>query len=30
MFPQNVGRIAVDGVLDANDYYATEWLSVFQ
>ncbi|KAJ6451753.1 hypothetical protein C8R45DRAFT_1065341 [Mycena sanguinolenta] len=25
MFPQNVGRVVIDGVMDSEDYYATKW-----
>ncbi|KAJ6480976.1 TAP-like protein-domain-containing protein [Mycena sanguinolenta] len=25
MFPQHVGRLVIDGVMDAEDYYATKW-----
>ncbi|KAJ6481027.1 hypothetical protein C8R45DRAFT_319408 [Mycena sanguinolenta] len=25
MFPQNVGRLVIDGVMDSEDYYATKW-----
>jgi hypothetical protein len=25
MFPDNVGRIVVDGVIDVPNYYATLW-----
>jgi hypothetical protein len=25
MFPQNVERIVVDGVVDGPDYYSGEW-----
>jgi len=25
MFPDNVGRLIIDGVADAEDYYKTLW-----
>ncbi|KAF7370114.1 Abhydrolase-4 domain-containing protein [Mycena sanguinolenta] len=25
MFPQHVGRLIIDGVMDSEDYYATKW-----
>jgi hypothetical protein len=25
MFPHNVGRIAVDGIVSMTEYYTTEW-----
>lgn len=25
MFPQNVGHIAISGIMDAADYYSTQW-----
>jgi pimeloyl-ACP methyl ester carboxylesterase len=27
MFPQNVGHIAIDGILDAVDYYSAKWIN---
>lgn len=30
MFPQNVGRIAIDGIVDAADYYSIEWRTNLQ
>jgi hypothetical protein len=27
MFPDNIERIVVDGVMNATDYYRAEWMS---